>query len=75
MRINCLALDHKILPIEVREKIKFSHDQAVHFLSEFQLRYQIEDALLISTCNRTELYILAKNSHDGFGILNATMKK
>lgn len=75
MRINCLALDHKILPIEVREKIKFSHDQAVQFLSEFQLRYQIEDALLISTCNRTELYILAKNSHDGFGILNATMKK
>ena len=75
MRINCLALDHKILPLEVREKIVFSHDQAIQFLTEFRQRYQIKDVLLLSTCNRTELYILANNSHEGFGILNSILQK
>ncbi len=70
MKINCLALDHTILPIEMRERIAFTREDAVQFLSKFRDRYQIEDVLLLSTCNRTELYILAKNSHVGFGILD-----
>lgn len=75
MRINCLALDHTILPIEVREKISFSREDSVRFLQQFRQRYQIEDVLLLSTCNRTELYILTKNSHIGFEILDSILKE
>ena len=74
MKINCLALDHTILPIEVREKIAFSREDSIQFLSQFRHRYQIDDALLLSTCNRTELYILAKNSHIGFEILDSILE-
>ncbi|MGE4619909.1 MAG: hypothetical protein AAEJ04_08910, partial [Planctomycetota bacterium] len=74
MKINCLALDHKILPIEIREKIAFSKDEAIEFLRRFESRYQIKDVLLLSTCNRTELYILAKNGLVGFEILDSILK-
>jgi glutamyl-tRNA reductase len=54
MNIVCIGLNHETAPVEVRERVAFSEDEALAFLGA------PEDAaaerVLLSTCNRTELY-------------------
>ncbi len=55
MNIFCIGISHRTAPVEVREKLWFSSDelpQTLAVLRETGLR----EAVLVSTCNRTELY-------------------
>lgn len=53
---KALGLSYKNAPIEVREKVAFNEVEASHFLTLLKETFSVEEALLISTCNRTELY-------------------
>jgi glutamyl-tRNA reductase len=57
MKIILLGLNHKSAPIGVREKISFSGsaiDEALRGIRKYE---GIEEALILSTCNRTEIYV------------------
>jgi len=56
MKIIVLGLNHKTAPVEVRERLAFDADQAVRALSELKKRFTDAEFVLISTCNRVELY-------------------
>ena len=58
MEIKVAGLDYKNAPINIRDKFAFSSSAAADFLKK--LRAQGEDAVLVSTCNRTELCIFSK---------------
>jgi len=47
---------HRTVPIELREKLAFSSEQASEALARFQKRFPGSEAVLLSTCNRIELY-------------------
>lgn len=54
MDILVVGLNHKSAPLEVLEKLSFSKDQLSDALSE--LRDQVGESIILSTCNRTEIY-------------------
>jgi len=53
---KALSLSHKTAPVEVREQISLD-DQAIHrLLIKLKEVFVVTDALVLSTCNRTEVY-------------------
>mgnify|MGYP001273976431 FL=1 len=74
MKIFTLTLCHKVFPIELREKIAFKDEDAISFLSGLKEEHEIKNALLVSTCNRTELFIAAENVHQGLKTLEQVLE-
>ncbi len=61
MSVFALGLNHTTAPLDVRGKLAFSPEQmtpALHGLRE-RLALVVPEAALVSTCNRTELYVAA----------------
>jgi glutamyl-tRNA reductase len=47
---------HRTMPLELRERLAFSTEQAAAALAAFRERFPGREAVLLSTCNRVELY-------------------
>ncbi len=59
MHILCLGLNHTTAPLELREKLAYSEDQARAALARLscgRLDETGSEMVIVSTCNRTELY-------------------
>lgn len=56
MSILVVGLNHKSAPVEVREKIAFNANNIPAALSLFLHRYQTAETVILSTCNRVEMY-------------------
>ena len=59
MNLQIIGCSHRSSSLEVRERIAFSKRQVESALTEFRLRYPDTEAVLLSTCNRTELFTAA----------------
>lgn len=69
MELLCLGLNHRTAPVEVRERFAVAeHRLAAHSAALKELD-GIEEALVISTCNRTEYYLASPNPELGFATL------
>lgn len=55
MDLILVGLNHETAPVELRERFAFSEQEAEDFLAERLKDPAVEEAMLISTCNRTEL--------------------
>ena len=55
MNLYCVGINHRTAPIEIREKLWFSNEEVRSLLPMLKERY-VKECILISTCNRTELY-------------------
>jgi len=51
-----ITLSHHDSPVEVRELFAFDEQQSGAFLNSLRDVFGIQEALLLSTCNRTEIY-------------------
>lgn len=56
MGIQLISISHKTAPLFVREKFAFSKDVQEDILMELYGSVFIEECVLVSTCNRTEVY-------------------
>lgn len=56
MTILAVGLNHKTAPVEIRERISFGPDILVGALRSLTDHAQIDEGLILSTCNRTEIY-------------------
>jgi glutamyl-tRNA reductase len=56
MPLLTLGLNHKTAPVEIRERITFGPDIIVGALRSLVETAGIEEAVILSTCNRTEVY-------------------
>ncbi len=56
MPIRVLGVSHKTAPIDVREQIALNPDQLPSALQGLVQDSGVSEALILSTCNRTELY-------------------
>jgi glutamyl-tRNA reductase len=52
-----LGVSHKTAPVELRERLALPEGRAASVLRELVSTEQIHEAVAISTCNRTELYL------------------
>ena len=53
-----LGISHKSADVAVRERLAFSDGQAQRFARELVARDEVREAVVISTCNRTEIYLV-----------------
>ena len=56
-RLLVLGLNHKTAPLEVRERLAFSPEQRKIALLALSEKFDRCEAVLLSTCNRVELYV------------------
>ena len=60
--ILALGVSHRTAPLELRERLALTEGRAAGVLSELTAALQIHEAAALSTCNRTELYLVASDS-------------
>ncbi|MFZ2632605.1 MAG: glutamyl-tRNA reductase [Desulfosalsimonadaceae bacterium] len=59
--ILLIGMNHKTAPVEMREKLAFSPEEAAAALNTFRSSPGIVEAMIISTCNRVEVILIVKN--------------
>lgn len=61
MHIVVLGTSHQAASVEVREKLSFTERQVIPALGRLLSQPGILEAVILSTCNRTELYAVAED--------------
>lgn len=56
MAVNILGINHKTAPVALREKVAFAEDRLAAALLTLRKELGVAEALILSTCNRTEVY-------------------
>ncbi len=59
--VLAIGVSHKTAPVEVRERLALSDAGAGEFLRVLRGSSEIQEAVAISTCNRTELYLVVSD--------------
>jgi glutamyl-tRNA reductase len=57
MTLVALGFNHLTAPLELREKVAFAPEATTDALSDLVRQPGVNEALILSTCNRTELYV------------------
>ncbi len=57
MSLYTLGLNHRTAPLDVREAIAFPVDAIGHALRDLLGQPRVKEATILSTCNRTEVYV------------------
>lgn len=53
-----LGISHKTAPVALRERLAFTEAQACAFAKQLAEGEEVREAVVISTCNRTEVYVV-----------------
>jgi glutamyl-tRNA reductase len=53
-----LGISHKTAPVALRERLAFSEAEASEFVRQATATADVREAVVISTCNRTEVYLV-----------------
>lgn len=56
MTILSLGINHTTAPLSIREQLAFSADRLISALRDLVHAPEVDEAAILSTCNRTELY-------------------
>ena len=56
MPLHVLGINHHTAPLEIREKIAFPAERLPETLAQLRSGAGIAEAVIVSTCNRTEIY-------------------
>ncbi|EKU36734.1 MULTISPECIES: glutamyl-tRNA reductase [Acinetobacter] len=63
MSFFALGVNHQTASVELREQIAFNAERLSNLLAEQKNHHQsLKDLVVVSTCNRTEIYAMAENA-------------
>lgn len=65
MHIIKVGVSHQTVSLETREKLNFSEERVKEAMLALQKQRGISENIIISTCNRTEIYVVTDNVHAG----------
>lgn len=66
MSFVVIGLNHSSAPLEILEQVTVAPDALDKALHDLSLRPYVSEGVVVSTCNRTEVYILAERFHGAF---------
>ena len=75
MYVLLAGLNHRTAPVEVREKLAFSDTVKKKAYEYLKKSPEIEGAVILATCNRTEVYATTRNIDSGTAVLNRFFKE
>jgi len=62
MPLKILGLNHNTAPVEIREQVVFAGDEIGRALEHVRDLEGVDEAVLLSTCNRTEFYVITDDA-------------
>ncbi|PAD68820.1 glutamyl-tRNA reductase [Bacillus sp. 7586-K] len=65
MHIVVVGLNYKTAPVEIREKLNFQPDELADAMKQLKNEKSILENVIVSTCNRTEIYAVVDQLHTG----------
>jgi len=65
MHLTLVGLSHKTAPVEIREKLTFPAQRQEDALIRLTSTDSVSEAVIVSTCNRTEIYAVTSAGVDG----------
>ncbi len=65
MNLVVVGLNHKTAPVEVREKLAFSENNMEESLRKLVEFTHLSESVILSTCNRVEIYARAQHKESG----------
>ena len=65
MQLICLGLNHKTAPVEVREQFSIAKTSIQQGLANLNDYAGLDEVVVLSTCNRSEIYAVADEADDG----------
>ncbi|MCU7799015.1 MAG: glutamyl-tRNA reductase [gamma proteobacterium symbiont of Lucinoma myriamae] len=65
MSLIALGINHKTAPVKIREQLSFAPDIIPDALRDLTSQDAVNEAVILSTCNRTELYCQLNCDDDG----------
>lgn len=63
MHILAVGLNYKTAPVEIREKLSFTEAELADAMKALKNKKSILENVIVSTCNRTEIYAVADQLH------------
>jgi glutamyl-tRNA reductase len=66
MTVVAIGLNHRTAPPSILEKVSFGTERVPKVLAEVAKSEVVSEAVVLATCNRTEVYVRAERFHDGF---------
>ncbi|MEI6178459.1 MAG: glutamyl-tRNA reductase, partial [Verrucomicrobiota bacterium] len=71
MELLCLGLNHRTAPVEVRERFAVGNTKLGESARELTALDGVAEGVVISTCNRTEFYLVAPAAAAAFALLES----
>ncbi len=65
MHILVSSLNYKSTPVEIREKFTFQGEERISAIDRLKNTKSILEGVIVSTCNRTEIYAVVDQLHTG----------
>ena len=62
MSFFALGVNHQTASVELREQIAFNPEKLMHLLALQSQNHDLNDMVVVSTCNRTEVYAMSENA-------------
>ena len=75
MQLVVLGLNHKTASVDVRECFTFSEDKIKMALNHLHEYEEISECVLVSTCNRTEMYAVVDDAEDGLQVMQQFLQR
>lgn len=69
MEIVVVGLNHRTAPVDLRERVAFTPQQARNAADQLRSEGVLEEALILSTCNRSEIYGAASGDSADSGMV------
>lgn len=66
MKLFVVGINHRTAPVEIREKLSFGLEDIVEANCLLRQRLGLEEGLILSTCNRVEIYAVANIGHQDY---------
>ncbi len=66
-----VGISWRTAPVDVREKLAFRDEELADTLVKLTSELPVSEALLVSTCNRVEVYGVARVGHDAVSLVRA----
>ncbi|MBI2119545.1 MAG: glutamyl-tRNA reductase [Elusimicrobia bacterium] len=66
MRLAVVGLSHHTAPLELREKLSFGILELGKFIESQKEKIPVKELMILSTCNRTEIYTFAEEKCDSW---------
>jgi len=63
-QLQSVGVDFRSAPLVIREKLAFNETTSKLFLKKLSEVYGVSDAMILSTCNRTEIYFSGTQTHE-----------